>query len=189
MSAAPKFATYQDLLEAPAHSVAELVHGILHSVPRPSPKHANTAIGVTDSLRGPFGRGRGGPGGWIILIEPELHLDADVLVPDIAGWRRERLPQLPDTAFVEMAPDWICEVLSPSTARFDRTVKLPRYAEAGVSFAWLIDPATQTLEVYERNPHHAGARWLLLGAFGGDDQIRPVPFDAVPFELADLWAQ
>lgn len=187
MQGAEKFATYEDVLNAPPHLVAELINGGLHTMPRPSPKHANAAVSVTDSLRGPFGRGRGGPGGWIILIEPELHLSGDVLVPDIAGWRRERMPELPETAFIELAPDWICEVLLPSTARFDRTVKLPRYAEAGVGHAWLIDPVAQTLEIYQRTSSGAAARWLSLETFGGDLQVRPVPFDALPFELADLW--
>jgi Uma2 family endonuclease len=99
------------------------------------------------------------------------------------------MPGLPEAAYFDVAPDWICEVLSPGTARFDRAVKLPLYAAAGVSFAWLIDPLAQTLEVYERNSRPGGARWLLLETYGGDEQIRPVPFDALPFQLGDLWAQ
>ncbi len=188
MQAARKLATYDDVLNAPAHLIAELIHGVLHTMPRPAPKHSNAAASVTDNLRFPFGRGRGGPGGWVILIEPELHLDADVLVPDVAGWRRERLPVLPEKAHISVAPDWICEVLSPGTAKFDRTVKLPRYAEAGVSFAWLIDPIEETLEGYERDAKLAGHKWVLLATFTGADPVHPVPFDALPFELADLWS-
>jgi Uma2 family endonuclease len=184
MSAAHKFASYQDVLDAPAHLVAELVRGVLHTMARPAPRHARAASGINGGLHQGFDRGRGGPGGWIILIEPELHLGADVLVPDLAAWRRERLPKLPDAAYFELAPDWVCEVISPNTARFDRTVKLPIYASAQVEFAWLVDPLARTLEIYQRQVQ----QWLLLNSFGGDEVIHPKPFEALPFELADVWA-
>jgi Uma2 family endonuclease len=142
--------------------------------------------GVTDVLRSPFERGRGGPGGWIILLEPELHLQNDVLVPDLAAWRRERMPKLPDTAFIDLAPDWICEVLSPGNAHYDRGVKMPRYASAGVGFAWLLDPMEKTLEVFKLMPSNP-AKWVLQGTFSGDAPIYPEPFEALPFELNTLW--
>ncbi len=186
MNAALKFATYQDVLDAPGHVVTELAHGVLNTQPRPGPRHARAAGRTLTSLDDPFDFGRNGPGGWLILTEPELHLGRDVLVPDLAGWRRERMPKLPDTAFFELAPDWLCEVLSPSTARFDRAVKMPMYAQAGVGFLWLIEPSSKTLEVYALQP---GKKWLLVDTFAGEETVRPVPFDAVPFNLSDLWAE
>jgi Uma2 family endonuclease len=186
MNAARQLATYQDVLDAPEHVVAELIDGVLHTMPRPAPKHARASGRLLRGLDDNFDHGRKGPGGWIILIEPELHLDGNVLVPDVAGWRRERLPKLPDAAYFEIAPDWVCEVLSPATARFDRVVKLPLYAKAEVGFVWLVDPLARTLEIYQRQ---ASARWLLLNTFADNAVIHPEPFDALPFELADLWAE
>ena len=187
MTAAHKLASYADVLAAPADCVAELIGGQLHTHPRPAPRHANAASAVAVNIGAPFGRGRGGPGGWVILIEPELHLGADVIVPDVAGWRRERLPVLPDQAHIDTPPDWVCEVLSPGTASFDRTVKMPRYESAGVCFLWLIDPIEQTLEVYRRL-NERGPGWLLLATYTGSEPVHPVPFDALPFALGDLWA-
>jgi Uma2 family endonuclease len=181
---APRLATYEDLLEVPPNLVAEILNGRLVTHPRPSPRHLRASSRLGSELDGPFDRGRGGPGGWWILDEPELHLGTQVLVPDIAGWRRERLPRLPETAWFELAPDWICEVLSPGTARFDRVEKLPAYAEAGVAHAWLIDPGLRTLEAFVL---HEG-RWLLLGTRAEDDPVSLPPFDAVTFELGSLWA-
>jgi Uma2 family endonuclease len=186
MNAALKLATYQDVLDAPPHVVAELIQGMLHTMPRPGPKHSRAAGRTLTSLDDPFDFGRSGPGGWLILSEPELHLRNDILVPDIAGWRRERMPKLPETAFFDLAPDWVCEVLSPSTARFDRAVKMPIYAQAGVGFLWLIEPISRTLEVYALQP---GKKWLLVDTFAGEESVHPVPFDAVAFALSDLWAE
>src|SRR6185437_11076720 len=118
-------ATYADVLAAPAGMVAEVVHGVLHTQPRPAMPHTRAASRLGGELGGPFDRGRGGPGGWIILYEPELHLGEDILVPDLGGWRRERLPKVPmGAAYLTLAPDWICEVVSPSTQAFDRGDKL-----------------------------------------------------------------
>ena len=130
-----------------------------------------------------FDRGRNGPGGWWILDEPELHLGHDVLVPDLAGWRRETMPKLPETAWFEQAPDWVAEILSPGTARKDRAVKMPKYAEYGVQHCWLIDPDIRTLEAYV---NEAG-RWVLLGVWSEDETAAIPPFAAVPLELAGLW--
>jgi Uma2 family endonuclease len=180
---APKPATYEDLLRLPPNMVGQIVHGVLHAQPRPAARHAVVASTLGGEIGPPYQRGRGGPGGWWILDEPELHLLGHILVPDLAGWRRERMPQVPDVAFFELAPDWVCEVLSPSTARLDRVEKLPIYAEAGVAFVWIVDPAARTLEVYRRD----GAHWLLLASHADDARVRAVPFDAIELELDALW--
>jgi len=136
-------------------------------------------------LGNPFHRGSGGPGGWVSLDEPELHLQSDVLVPDLAGWRRERMPEVPDTAAFELAPDWVAEILSPSTAAVDRADKLPIYARERVQHAWLIDPRLQTLEAFALN----GARYELIGTWRGSAVVRVPPFEALELELSALWAR
>lgn len=176
-------ATYDDLLAVPDHLIAEIVDGDLYASPRPSPKHADAGSGLGGALRGPFDRGRGGPGGWRILFEPELHLGGDVLVPDLAGWRRERLPVLPDGAFFSLAPDWICEVLSPSTAALDRVTKLSVYAREGVSHAWLVDPLARTLEVLRLE----AGRWTIVSTWAGLAVLRAQPFEALELDLSLLW--
>ena len=131
---ARKFATYEDLFDLPDHLVGEIIHGQLITHPRPTPKHAVASSAIGDELVSPFQKGRGGPGGWWILDEPELHLGPQILVPDLAGWRRERLPTMPDSAYFTLPPDWVCEVLSPGTARVDRADKMPIYAAQGIPF-------------------------------------------------------
>ena len=181
---AHRLARYDDILDLPEHLVGEIISGELVTHPRPSPRHSRASSRLGGRLMGPFDEGTDGPGGWLIFDEPELHLGPHVLVPDIAGWRRERLPRLPDTAWFELAPDWVCEVLSPSTARVDRVQKLPVYADAGVGHVWLVDPVLRTLEAFENQQ----GRWLLLGAFKNDDAVAVAPFDAVALELGALWA-
>lgn len=171
---------------APAHLIAEVLGGALSLMPRPRLSHARAAGELHGELRGPFDRGRGGPGGWLILEEPELHLGPkpDIVVPDVAGWRRERLPEgFVREAFASIAPDWVCEVLSPSTEALDRGTKMAIYHREEVRHVWLVSPAMQTLEVYRR--HDLG--WLLLGTFQGKTELRAEPFDAVAIELAALW--
>jgi Uma2 family endonuclease len=182
--AAKKRATYEDVLAAPAHLVAEVVFGVLHTHPRPSNPHARVTSRLGSELDGPFDRGRGGPGGWILLDEPELHLGEDIVVPDLAGWRRERLPKVPNAPFFELAPDWLCEVLSPHTTRLDRGEKLSIYAREHVGFVWLIDPRARLLEVLRLQ----GSRYEIFSTHTDDDSIRAVPFDAVPLDLGALWA-
>ncbi|MFY9976192.1 MAG: Uma2 family endonuclease [Chromatiaceae bacterium] len=177
-------ATYEDLMQVPPHLVAEILSGRLVTHPRPAPRHAVAGSSLGGELVGPFQKGRGGPGGWWILDGPELHLDADVLVPDIAGWRRERMPTMPETAWFGIAPDWVCEILSPSTAREDRVLKMPIYARAGVSHLWLVDPDLRTLEVYSLE----SGRWVLLESHRDDARVAPPPFGAVSINLGDLWA-
>ncbi len=180
---AKKVATYQDLFSLPLHVVGEIVGGELHVSPRPASRHARASSTLGGSLHGPFDRGRDGPGGWILLDEPELHLGGDILVPDLAGCRRERMPATPDVAFFTLAPDWVCEVLSPSTASFDRKDKLPVYAREKVAHAWLVDPALKMLEVFKL----LYSRWTLLSTHVDADRVRAEPFDAVELELGSLW--
>jgi Putative restriction endonuclease len=176
-------ATYDDLLAVPEHRVAEIVAGDLHVSPRPASRHALASSRLGSGLGPPFDRGDGGPGGWWILDEPELHLDEDVLVPDLAGWRRERMPDFPDAPAFTVVPDWVCEVASPSTERLDRAKKMPAYARVGVANVWIINPDARTLEVYRL----VDGRWLLLATYEGESAVRAEPFDAVELELAPLW--
>lgn len=176
-------ATYADIEALPPNVVGEILFGVLHTHPRPAPRHARASSILGVELGGPFDRGRGGAGGWIILDEPELHLGPHVIVPNLAGWRRERLPCLPDTAYFETAPDWIAEILSPSTALADRTDKLAIYAAFGVGHAWHIDPDQRTLEVFALT----GGKWLLAATFKDADAVSATPFDVHEFGLDALW--
>ena len=186
MTAAKKRATYADVLAAPSYLVAEVLGGSLYTHPRPGARHARAATRLGGELDGPFDRGRGGPGGWILLDEPELHLADDILVPDLAGWRRERMTTFPhEAAYFTLAPDWICEVLSPSTAKIDRSDKLPIYAREGVRHAWLLDPAARTLEVL----HLENGRWTILAVHGDEAPVRAEPFDAIELSLTSLWPE
>jgi Uma2 family endonuclease len=175
-------ATYDDLVKVPDIMVAEIVDGELHASPRPAPRHANVTSALASAVFAPYHHGRGGPGGWLILFEPELHLGRNVLVPDLAGWRRSRMPRLPAEAHFSVAPDWVCEVLSPSTASTDRVDKLQAYFRAGVPHYWLLDPAEGTLEVYRRTDL---AYALVLTAKRGQ-RVQPEPFDAEAFEVNEL---
>jgi Uma2 family endonuclease len=178
-------ARYDDLFSLPENLVGEIINGELYSHPRPAPRHAMASSSVGIEIGSPFQRGRGGPGGWWILDEPELHLSPDILVPNLAGWRRARLPVLPETAWIELAPDWVCEVLSPSTARIDRMVKMPLYAANNVTYCWLVDPSAKTLEAFKLQD----GQWLLLASFVNEAEVAVEPFDAVAFPLGSLWAE
>ncbi|MFM8330523.1 MAG: Uma2 family endonuclease [Candidatus Methylumidiphilus sp.] len=181
---ARKLATYQDLFDLPDNVVGEIINGRLITQPRPAPRHAYAYSRLGTVIGGPFDMGQGGPGGWMILDEPELHIGGDILVPDIAGWRRERMPRLPETAWFATVPDWACEILSPSTARIDRAEKMPWYARWGVPHLWLVDPALQTLEAYENRQ----GQWLLLQTLEGQAPAALPPFEAVAWDLGVLWA-
>ena len=176
-------ATYQDVLDAPEHRVAEIIDGTLHTHPRPAPLHAVASSSLGSDLLTTFQFGRGGPGGWWIIFEPELHLGEDIVVPDLAGWRRERMAELPDTAYFTLAPDWVCEVLSASTRKLDLHEKRPVYAREGIPHLWLVDPTDRTLEAFEM---HEG-QWLLIASAKDDDPVSIRPFDAITFSLGDLW--
>jgi hypothetical protein len=177
-------ARYEDLYNLPDNLVGEILNGRLHTHPRPAPRHALAYSALGYAIGGPFGGGVGGPGGWWILDEPEVHLGEDVIVPDLAGWRRARLPTLPDTAWFELAPDWVCEVLSPSTSRTDRAVKMPLYAAAGVPHLWLVDPELRTLEIYQLD---SDGHWVLLATLKEADPVSQPPFEAITFALDLLW--
>ncbi len=180
-------ATYADLEALPLGQVGQLIAGALYAHPRPAGPHTRAASRLGGTLDGPFDRGHGGPGGWIILDEPELHfsndVDVDVIVPDLAGWKRDRMPKIPNAPFITMAPDWICEVLSASTEAIDRGEKMPVYGRAGVKWAWLVDPAIKTLEVFQLD-HES---WRVEKTFHGDIAVRALPFEAIEIELAALW--
>ena len=178
-----KRATYDDLREVPDHFVAEMFDGDLYAFPRPAAPHAHATSVLGGELSGPFHRGRNGPGGWVILDEPELHFGNDVLVPDLAGWRRERMPKVPAEAFFTLAPDWVCEVLSASTEAIDRGKKLRIYAREGVSHAWLVNPVLRTLEVLAL----ASGKLTLAESHEDNVKVRVVPFDALELELGALW--
>jgi len=180
-------AVYADLFDLPDNLVGEILNGILETHPRPAPRHARTTSSMGMKIGSPFDHGQGGPGGWWILDEPELHLNADIMVPDLAGWRRERMPTLPETAWFECVPDWICEVISPATGRIDRAIKMPLYAHYGVHYLWIVDPDLNTLEAYELQKSTSGNKWLLLATLNSDQTVALPPFDAIEFNLSILW--
>lgn len=176
-------ALYAELEKLPPNVVGEIVGSALYVSPRPASPHTRAASRLGGELAGPFDRGRGGPGGWVILDEPELHLGQDVLVPDLAGWRRERMPEMPHSVAFTLAPDWVCEVLSPSTAVLARARKMGVYAREGVKHLWLVDPVLRTLEVYRLE----NGRWSMLGTHVGAVTVQAEPFEALALELGALW--
>lgn len=184
-------ATHADYAAVPSHLCAELINGTLRVLPRPAPRHARASTRLTVQLGGPFDLGQGGPGGWHILDEPELQFpdpaapgEIEIVVPDLAGWRVERLPALPEEAHFTLAPDWICEVLSKSTEDTDRDEKMPLYAREGVQHAWLIDPVKKTLEVFTLDRKR---RWTPTAVHRDEVRVRAVPFEAVEIDLGLLW--
>lgn len=179
MTSALKHASYDALSRLPEHVVGEIVDGELVVSPRPSLEHGSAAIELAYDLSGPFHRGRGGPGGWRFVGEPELHLGADVLVPDLAGWRRERMPEPPRGPYLSLSPDWVCEILSPSSVRHDRLKKGTIYANNGVAHYWLLDPMARMLEVYRLQQ----GTWLQVGVFDDERPVHAEPFDAVALDL------
>jgi Uma2 family endonuclease len=183
---AKREASYVDVLNAPPNKVAEIIHGELVLSPRPAGPHTAAATALTEELGPPFKRGRGGPGGWIILAEPELHLGRDVLVPDLAGWRREAMPAVANEPYFTIRPDWVCEVLSPSTERYDRAAKIALYAAAGVTHAWLVNPLQRTLEILHL-PSATPGQWTALGVHQDDAKMQAEPFEQLELELSILW--
>ncbi|MBI4951320.1 MAG: Uma2 family endonuclease [Myxococcales bacterium] len=179
-------ALYEAYRAVPPHEHAEIIGGTLYVMARPAPRHAHAASALGGELSGPFQRRRGGPGGWWILDEPEVQLvPLEPVVPDLAGWRVERMPSLPETAYFALVPDWVCEVLSKSTEAVDRNEKLPLYRAHGVRHVWLVDPIAQTLEVYTLGE---AERWREVRVFRADAPVRAAPFDAIELDLAALWS-
>ena len=176
---------YEQLEALPENLVGEIINGVLHAHPRPAGPHALAGSRLGADIEGPYSRGKGGPGGWWIIDEPEVHFarDTEVAVPDIAGWRKERMPRVPQDHRFEIVPDWICEILSPSSAKLDRTEKMPLYAKYGVAYVWLVDPLSKMLETFEL----IDERWSMMGVFKDEDRVQIKPFDEIKLELSDLW--
>ena len=177
------FATYADIEALPPNVVGEILFGSLVTQPRPARRHVVAASHLGMTLGPPFSLGTGGPGGWIILVEPELHLGPHVVVPDIAGWRRERFTEREEGSWFEVVPDWICEIQSPSTRPHDLGPKRRIYATYGVSHLWYVDPSAKSLEVFQLQ----GESWLLTHTFIGSEDVSAPPFDALTFSLGQLW--
>jgi Uma2 family endonuclease len=179
------YSLYDELMNLPETLTGEILNGQLHTQPRPAGPHALTGSSLGDELVGPFQKGRGGPGGWWIIDEPEIHLvrDIAVAVPDLAGWKRERMPAVPRDHRFEVVPDWVCEILSASTASKDREIKMPLYATHRARYAWLVDPIGRTLEALELKD----GTWEVLGSFSDEDRVAVAPFNAITIDLTDLW--
>lgn len=178
-------ATYEDLQALPDHLVGEILDGELYATPRPTLPHAHTAGALYDDTL-PFrrkGEGGRGPGGWRILFEPELHFGKDVVVPDLAGWRLERMPVYPSTPYAELVPDWACEIASPSTVHVDRVRKMNLYAREKLQHLWFVDPLARVLEVYRLE----SGRWVVALSCGDEDKVRAEPFEEIELELASWW--
>jgi Uma2 family endonuclease len=176
-------ATYDQILALPEHLIGEIIDGQLIVSGIPAPRYSLATSTLLADIGRAYQRGVEGPGGWWILFQPELHLGQNVVVPDIAGWRRERMPAIPSEPFFPTAPDWICETLSPPTAIVDWTRKLDIYRKERVPSVWFLDPRMRTLEMLRLR----GDAWIVAGNYGGDAKVRAVPFDAIELELAALW--
>lgn len=180
-------ATYADIEALPPNMVGEILDGRLFASPRPAAPHALAASTLGAELNFRFQRGQGGPGGWWIIDEPELSLAVDPrydpVVPDLAGWRLDTMPNHPDTPQYHVTPDWVCEVLSPSTTKADRLLKMPFYARAGVTHLWLVEPVNRYIEVYELKDQ----RWSVAATVADEETVRLTPFDAVELDLGPLW--
>jgi len=182
---AKRKATYEDLYNLPENMRGEIINGELIVTPRPARRHVEAAASLGGELVPPYRFGRGGPGGWIILDEPELHFEKDILIPDLAGWRKERLSTPPEEHRFTVPPDWVCEILSPKTARNDRIKKMRICARHKVQYTWLIDPVLKTLEVFRLE----SGRWFLLDAFEENDKVRAEPFQEVEIDIGNLWLE
>ena len=180
---AKKIATYADIEALPPHVTGEIIYGSLVTHPSPAPPHGRAQFSLSYELEGPFNRGKGGPGGWIFLTEPELHLTGNVLVPDLAGWRSERLTPFPKTAWIDIAPNLLCEIISPATERYDRNEKRRIYATWGVQHLWLLDPRVKVLECFAL----VAGQWLLSHSFDDTETVSAPPFEAVQFSLSNLF--
>lgn len=180
---ARKTATYDDLYSIPDNMVGEIIDGELIASPRPSRKHIYATSSLDKEIGPPFQGDKGGPGGWIILVEPEIALGDNIIVPDLAGWKRERFPVEEDHNWISVVPDWVCEVISPGTANIDRVRKMGIYLMHRVPYYWIIDPISKTLEVFENE----NSKWTVVGSFEGNDKVKVLPFHEVEINLSSLW--
>jgi len=177
-------ATLADIDALPPHLKGEVIDGELYVQPRPRAVHANVEGAILEDVRGPYQRGRGGPGGWWLLPEPGIELPGSPeFSPDVAGWRRERLPTLPSDTAITVVPDWICEVLSPRTRGFDLVTKRRFYARIGVGWLWYVDVEARSVSVCRLE---AGT-WRELAVHGDDERARLEPFETVEIDLASWW--
>lgn len=174
-------ATYEDLVRLPENMIGEIIDGELYASPRPSGPHGRFASALGVMIGSRYDIGSRGPGGWWILFEPELHLGAHTVVPDLAGWRRERLPRVPKKHMFTVAPDWVCETLSPKS--YDRRKKLPIYAQHEVPYAWIADPIRRSVDVLQL----IDGRWTLLGIYDEDDVFAAEPFPLAEIDLPLIW--
>ena len=182
-----KRATYQDVLDAPPHKVAEIIDGRLYTHSRGPWLHAKTRSYIGMGIGIPYDKGRGGPGGWHILRVPEIHFgtppDENILVPDQVGWRRERMQGMPETDYFNLVPDWVCEVLSPATRTLDLGRKREIYADEGVPYLWFVDPDSRTLEAFKLQD----GEWVPIASLTGDDPVSVPPFGALDIPLTFFW--
>jgi Uma2 family endonuclease len=183
MAPVKRTATYADIEALPEHQVGEIVDGELFVSPRPASPHAFAYSALGTLLVSRFQWGDGGPGGWWIVDELELHLQGNVVVPDLAGWRKERMPEFPVVANFTMVPDWVCEIISPSTGKLDRARKAPFYARVGVPFVWLVEPDQRTVEVLRL----VDGRYVIDAVHSEDEVVRAAPFEAGEIALTRLW--
>ena len=180
----PRAPTLADLDALPPGIVGEIINGVLYTMTKPRMRHQHVTLGIGADLRSPFGLGRGGPGGWWIIPEPGIELpNTPEISPDIAGWRRERMPEMPGDEPIRMVPDWVCEILSKTTRRHDQIVKMPYYAEVGVAYAWLVDIEARVLTAQRLESSH----WLTIGTYSDETEARIAPFDAVTLDVASWW--
>lgn len=180
---AKKLAIYEDLYDIPENMIGEIVNGELLLTPRPAPRHMNAVTILSEEIGPPYRSGRGGPGGWIFLFETEVRLGEHIVVPDLAGWRKERFPAALESNWLPVTPDWVCEVLSPGTFRNDKVIKMPLYATHGVGHIWLIDPMAMSLDAFRLE----SGRWSLLASFSENDKVRVEPFQEIEINLGSLW--
>lgn len=176
-------ATYEDLVRLPENLIGELIDGELYASPRPTGPHGRVASALTALISSRYDLGIDGPSGWWIIFEPELHLGGNAMVPDLAGWRRERMPTVPKSHKFTIVPDWVCETLSTSNATYDRKIKMPGYARRGVPWAWITDPQRRTVEVLKL----VDGRWARIAIYDESDVFAAEPFPLAEIDLPRIW--
>jgi Uma2 family endonuclease len=180
----PGAPTLADLDALPPGTVGEIINGVLYTMTRPRARHQRTMTRIGSAVGEPFDMGHGGPGGWWIVTGPGIELpNTPEISPDVAGWRRERMPELPGDEPIRLVPDWVCEILSRTTRRHDQLIKMPYYAEVGVPYSWIVDLEARVLTAQRLESRH----WVTIGTYSDETEARIAPFDAVPLNVADWW--